>query len=238
MSGARCHVGGEDVVEVAVEVSTGLVIAHRGARIGMPRGDLDVTQVYPASSMVVPKVCLQVALAIPSAGGWPDAGESRVSAAHPVTVLLIVGLVAAAAGSSWSGCRLGLFAICCASYHNLANFSVNYPGSARRRLILMSDSNKHNLIYFEGPSMRSLYNHMEEWQRTNNRRLLSISIQQEAGSYCCIALTNPTEVVITSEDGRYHAEVSEIIRYSRGIEHTGRYALATEEQSPPPPIRR
>ena len=72
----------------------------------------------------------------------------------------------------------------------------------------MSDVNKHNLLYFESSSMRALYGCMEEWQHTNNRRLLSISIQQDGGSYCCIALTNPTEVVITSNDGERHAAVN------------------------------
>jgi hypothetical protein len=69
----------------------------------------------------------------------------------------------------------------------------------------MSDTNKHNLLYFESSSMRGLYNSMEEWQHANQRRLLSISIQQDDGNYCCIALTNPTEVVITSNDGEVHA---------------------------------
>lgn len=72
----------------------------------------------------------------------------------------------------------------------------------------MPDMNKHNLVYFENPSMRGLYTCMEEWQQANNRRLLSISVQQEGGNYCCIALTNPTEVVITSKDGKNHATVA------------------------------
>jgi hypothetical protein len=72
----------------------------------------------------------------------------------------------------------------------------------------MSDLNKHNLVYFENPSMRGLYDCMEEWQRHNNRRLLSISVQQDGGNYCCIALTNPTEVVITNADGQRHAQVT------------------------------
>jgi hypothetical protein len=41
--------------------------------------------------------------------------------------------------------------------------------------------------------MRGLYVCMDEWQQANNRRLLSVSVQQEGGNYCCIALTNPTE---------------------------------------------
>ena len=72
----------------------------------------------------------------------------------------------------------------------------------------MSDHlNKRNLEYFENSSMRDLYKSMDEWQQANNRCLLSISIQPDAGNYCCIALTNPTEVVITSADGQRHAEV-------------------------------
>lgn len=44
-SGAGCHVGGQNVVGVAVEVLAGSVITHRGAGIGMAGGDLDVSQV-------------------------------------------------------------------------------------------------------------------------------------------------------------------------------------------------
>ena len=73
----------------------------------------------------------------------------------------------------------------------------------------MSDINKRNLVYFENPSMRGLYACMDEWQQANNRRLLSISVQQDGGNYCCIALTNPTEVVITSPDGRLHVDVGQ-----------------------------
>ena len=71
----------------------------------------------------------------------------------------------------------------------------------------MADTNKRNLVYFENPSMRGLYDCMEEWQQTNNRRLLSISVQQDGGNYCCIALTNPTEVVITTSDGKDHVSI-------------------------------
>ena len=68
----------------------------------------------------------------------------------------------------------------------------------------MSDTNKRNLVYFENSSMRGLYASMEEWQQVNNRRLLSLNIQKDSDNYCCIALTNPTEVVITSADGQLH----------------------------------
>jgi hypothetical protein len=71
----------------------------------------------------------------------------------------------------------------------------------------MSDTNKRNLIYFESSSMRGLYDCMDEWQQANNRRLLSVAVQQDGGNYCCIALTNPTEVVITSADGKAQVDV-------------------------------
>jgi len=69
--------------------------------------------------------------------------------------------------------------------------------------------------------MRGLYDCMDEWQQANNRRLHSVSIQQDQGQYCCIALTNPTEVVITSADGNSHA----LVRASMLWVHTALYAL-------------
>lgn len=65
----------------------------------------------------------------------------------------------------------------------------------------MSEKNKRNMHYFESPSMRELHECMQNWQNENNKRLLSISIQKDCGTFCCIALTNPSEVVITSLDG-------------------------------------
>jgi hypothetical protein len=44
-SGAGGHEGGEDVVRVAVEVLAGPVITHRGTRVGVAGGDLDVPEV-------------------------------------------------------------------------------------------------------------------------------------------------------------------------------------------------
>lgn len=73
----------------------------------------------------------------------------------------------------------------------------------------MSHDNKLNMQYFEATSMHELYNTMHEWQEQNQTRLLSLSVQKDGESFCCIALTNPTEVVITSADGKYHAIVSE-----------------------------
>ena len=60
----------------------------------------------------------------------------------------------------------------------------------------MADNNKHNILYFEGSSMRVLHNTMDEWQKENEKRFLSMSVNKDGDSYCCIALTNPSEVVI------------------------------------------
>ena len=63
----------------------------------------------------------------------------------------------------------------------------------------MDDDNKHNILFFEGASMRELHATMEGWQNANKKRFLSMSIQKEGEGYCCIALTNPTEVVIVDK---------------------------------------
>jgi hypothetical protein len=67
--------------------------------------------------------------------------------------------------------------------------------------VRMDDDNKRNIQYFEAASMRALYEIMDGWQEENRKRLHSVSIQHDAGQYCCIALTNPTEVVIVSQLG-------------------------------------
>ena len=72
----------------------------------------------------------------------------------------------------------------------------------------MTDANKRNLLYFECESMKGLYNCMEKWQSENHKRLLSTNIQKDGDTFCCIALTNPTEVVICSGSGPYQADVS------------------------------
>lgn len=71
----------------------------------------------------------------------------------------------------------------------------------------MAIDNKRNTLYFESSSMNGLYKSIESWQEENEKRLLSINIQKDGDNFCCIALTNPTEVVITSLDGKNHAEV-------------------------------
>ena len=60
----------------------------------------------------------------------------------------------------------------------------------------MNDPNKRNLQYFKNTSMDGLYADMEDWQNTNQKRLLSISIQKDGDMFCCVALSNPSEVII------------------------------------------
>lgn len=57
--------------------------------------------------------------------------------------------------------------------------------------------------------MRDLYDTLENWQNANQKRFLSMSIEKDSSRFCCIALTNPTEVVITDEDGKCYATVSQ-----------------------------
>jgi hypothetical protein len=72
----------------------------------------------------------------------------------------------------------------------------------------MSEDNKQNILYFERPTMRSLFECMENWQNTEGKRFLSASIHKDGDLFCCIALTNPMEVVICSGGQTYHAFVS------------------------------
>lgn len=65
----------------------------------------------------------------------------------------------------------------------------------------MSDDNKRNLVFFESSSVRKLYDKMDEWQKTNRKRLHSVTIQKDGDMFCCIALTNPTEVIIRGVGG-------------------------------------
>lgn len=62
----------------------------------------------------------------------------------------------------------------------------------------MDDDNKRNILFFEGASMRDLHAAMDGWQTAHKKRFLSMSIQKEGEGYCCIALTNPSEVIIVN----------------------------------------
>lgn len=69
--------------------------------------------------------------------------------------------------------------------------------------------NKQNILYFEYISMRKLYKSMKDWQQVNRKRFLSLCVQRDGKKFCCIALTNPSEVVITDVDDDYYATVIE-----------------------------
>ena len=72
----------------------------------------------------------------------------------------------------------------------------------------MLDDNKHNVQYFQGSSMKGLYTAIEEWQNQNKRRFLSLSIERDGDDFCCIALTNPTEMIIVRGKGDDQAIVN------------------------------
>lgn len=60
----------------------------------------------------------------------------------------------------------------------------------------MADDNKRNVQYFEATSMRGLFDTLDTWQTENRKRFLSLNVQRDGAAFCCIALTNPTEVII------------------------------------------
>ncbi len=74
----------------------------------------------------------------------------------------------------------------------------------------MKENNKLNALYFESSTMKELYQVIQMWQTENQKRLLSLNIQKDNNLFCCIALTNPTEVVITDIYGNNHASVSNV----------------------------
>lgn len=71
----------------------------------------------------------------------------------------------------------------------------------------MEHDNKRNIHYFIGSSMNELYERLDGWQRENQKRFLSLSIQNDGGGFCCIALTNPSEMVIVDSSGHHQAYV-------------------------------
>ena len=73
----------------------------------------------------------------------------------------------------------------------------------------MFDENKRNLQYFESSSMKDLFDLMEIWQIENGKRLLSVSIEKDGDKFCCISLTNPTEVIIMDGRSSGGAEVTQ-----------------------------
>lgn len=75
--------------------------------------------------------------------------------------------------------------------------------------VVIMDDNKRNIVYFEGETMRGLYEAIDTWQETERKRLASLSVQVCDGKYCAIAVTNPTEVVIVHGSEEYQATVTD-----------------------------
>jgi hypothetical protein len=72
----------------------------------------------------------------------------------------------------------------------------------------MADENKRNLLYFEAPSMAQLFSLMQSWQVENEKRLHSVSVERDGDKFCCIGLTNPTEVIIRDGAGSGGVDVT------------------------------
>ena len=61
--------------------------------------------------------------------------------------------------------------------------------------------NKKNLLYFEASSMKKLHKVIEDWQNDKEKRLLSLAVEKDGDMYCCLGLSNPTEVTIVNPEG-------------------------------------
>lgn len=82
----------------------------------------------------------------------------------------------------------------------------------------MSEDNKRNLHYFEARSMRELFDVIDAWQVESRKRLLSLNVERDGAGFCCIALTNPTEVIImdgSSNGGAYASSTSGLQVFSQ-----------------------
>jgi hypothetical protein len=55
--------------------------------------------------------------------------------------------------------------------------------------------------------MHALFEDMQTWQVENQKRLLSTNIEKDGDTFCCIALTNPSEVTIVGAS----SEVADVI---------------------------
>ena len=62
----------------------------------------------------------------------------------------------------------------------------------------MTDNNKHNILYFESTTMKELHKSMDKWQKDNEKRYLSMSVEKDGDLFCCMALTNPSEVLVVN----------------------------------------
>jgi hypothetical protein len=72
----------------------------------------------------------------------------------------------------------------------------------------MKADNKRNIHYFEATTMEKLCAKLEDWQDAHQKRFLSTNVQLDGRKFCCIALTNPTEIVITDKTGSNYARVT------------------------------
>src|SRR6266516_380893 len=80
--------------------------------------------------------------------------------------------------------------------------------------------NQSNLIFFECSTMRELYDCLENWQNTNQKRFIYLNIQQEGGNLCCIALINPDDITRTSiQKTRFEADMERFRR--KALQHIG-----------------
>jgi len=64
------------------------------------------------------------------------------------------------------------------------------------------ENNKENSLYFESLTMRGLFDQIQCWQKNNGKRLLSTSIEKDGDKFCCIALSNPSEVTLVDSLGK------------------------------------
>ncbi len=72
----------------------------------------------------------------------------------------------------------------------------------------MKDDNTMNVVYFENTSMWGLYQDIISWQEANLKRMLSLEIEKDGDAFCCIGLTNPSEVIICSGIGSGKSKIS------------------------------
>jgi hypothetical protein len=76
------------------------------------------------------------------------------------------------------------------------NFILNI---VRKKKFFMSEQkeNKSNIFYFESSSMRGLYECLEIWQNTTQKRIRSLSIQQDHENFCGIVLADSQDAAQT-----------------------------------------
>ena len=65
----------------------------------------------------------------------------------------------------------------------------------------MSSESHMNSEYCEAATMKELYVMIARWQEENKKRMLSLAVDKCRGGLCCLAVTNPMEVVIVTPPG-------------------------------------